>query len=772
MKRTFIYAMMSAIALAGAVGITSCAEHEDVAEVNPGYNPETGEVPVDFVLSLSTGNTPTTRMSAANVQATESQAFRGMVDTKLMSFKTDATEAINRVPDGGHLWNVSAGTPAAGETPAVAGTTADKLYGLGTIITASDIDPDNSDGSKYKSKRILELSLPVNTSCALFWGRAPKTGEDANNVQGKIEFTVDKEIAKSSFKLCPRVPETAEAVGGITYNKTAFLQYQNMLATIMNKIVQKSVDVNVTYGGQNYTGTVAWKDYVEKVTEGGVKLKKKEKAPFDNATDMMELGQILADAFITLNTIGTDELRAGSGSSILGTLKDLSVVLSKVGSEAVVTNLAESVDKAVGSAILEEISRFISGSSWNELSTILTNSGLSTGTTESTQTGYIKESLEKFPANFGMPAGSALLLYNIDTNTYSFRQTVPTYDMGGTSTTMFDIYKYMYPAELCYFGNSPIWVTDDTHTKDDYPDGASSWDTETEWAAGVHNNTNAWTVSHVVSSTRSVAVKNNINYGTAMLKSTVRYGTKILKDNNSGLHPSEADATIDVTNPNTFKLSGVIIGGQYQEMGWNYVAKAGSAIDCMIYDNALYTEEGVKSLNLAIPAVADGASEGANSAPVYTLVWDNWNAAKTGNDQNIVYVALEFLNNSGKNFWGQNGLIRNGETFYITGKLDPNKKPDGTAYSNRSEGIDWPTNYALPPYNDSNGNTIQDRRIFIQDYMTTAEFVIGENSLKKALVTVPDLRAAQISLGLSVDLKWSTGLTYSNVELGKTGATD
>jgi hypothetical protein len=56
--------------------------------------------------------------------------------------------------------------------------------------------------------------------------------------------------------------------------------------------------------------------------------------------------------------------------------------------------------------------------------------------------------------------------------------------------------------------------------------------------------------------------------------------------------------------------------------------------------------------------------------------------------------------------------------------------------------------------------------------MTTAEFVMGEESLKKALVTVPDLRAAQISLGLSVDLKWSTGLTYLNVELGKTGAND
>lgn len=50
--------------------------------------------------------------------------------------------------------------------------------------------------------------------------------------------------------------------------------------------------------------------------------------------------------------------------------------------------------------------------------------------------------------------------------------------------------------------------------------------------------------------------------------------------------------------------------------------------------------------------------------------------------------------------------------------------------------------------------------------MTSATFVIGETSLQKALVAVPDLRAGQISLGLSVDLNWQTGLTYDSVILG------
>ena len=50
-------------------------------------------------------------------------------------------------------------------------------------------------------------------------------------------------------------------------------------------------------------------------------------------------------------------------------------------------------------------------------------------------------------------------------------------------------------------------------------------------------------------------------------------------------------------------------------------------------------------------------------------------------------------------------------------------------------------------------------RVFIQDYTTKAIFTI--NSLKNAYVTIPDLRASKLQLGLSVDLKWQSGLTYN-----------
>ena len=42
----------------------------------------------------------------------------------------------------------------------------------------------------------------------------------------------------------------------------------------------------------------------------------------------------------------------------------------------------------------------------------------------------------------------------------------------------------------------------------------------------------------------------------------------------------------------------------------------------------------------------------------------------------------------------------------------------------------------------------------MQDYMTMVNLIITENSLKNAYVTVPDLRSSQISLGVSIDIKW------------------
>ena len=116
---------------------------------------------------------------------------------------------------------------------------------------------------------------------------------------------------------------------------------------------------------------------------------------------------------------------------------------------------------------------------------------------------------------------------------------------------------------------------------------------------------------------------------------------------------------------------------------------------------------------------------------------------------------MELVNNTGEDFFGEHGLIRNGGTFYLVGQLDPELKD-----------LTWVnSDHPLPPY-DNDGNTIQVTRVFIQDYTTSVVFKIGPYSLQHAFLTVPDLRYSSLTLGLSVDLNWEAGINFGEVTIG------
>ena len=70
MKKIQQLALMSAIALTGAVGFTACSSSDDVSQdvSNPNFNPQTNEVLAKFVFNVSTGNS-TTRQTSAATQA-------------------------------------------------------------------------------------------------------------------------------------------------------------------------------------------------------------------------------------------------------------------------------------------------------------------------------------------------------------------------------------------------------------------------------------------------------------------------------------------------------------------------------------------------------------------------------------------------------------------------------------------------------------------------------------------------------------------------------
>ncbi len=78
-----------------AAAFTACSSSDELdASNNPNFDPEKNEVLTQFVFNVSTGNTPTTRMTEAATQAVEVTAagFRGIDNAVLMTkINTDET---------------------------------------------------------------------------------------------------------------------------------------------------------------------------------------------------------------------------------------------------------------------------------------------------------------------------------------------------------------------------------------------------------------------------------------------------------------------------------------------------------------------------------------------------------------------------------------------------------------------------------------------------------------------------------------------------------
>ena len=217
----------------------------------------------------------------------------------------------------------------------------------------------------------------------------------------------------------------------------------------------------------------------------------KENSPAVPSADMDPLGEILANSFITLNTIWPNELRAGAGPAVATTLGDLYEVLHEV-AQATPTSKAETISKAVASKLTGRLGNLIDTGSkqWkSDRGTIKSFAGAGTY-------DLVTGNLNEFPMSpFNVPQGATIMQIAIAnpesdatrTFTYSYKATIPTYNMGGGEG--FDPLNYRYPAELCYFGNSPIRVTTDPHVKADYPDGVADWDDDNQWKQGVNHNT-------------------------------------------------------------------------------------------------------------------------------------------------------------------------------------------------------------------------------------------------------------------------------------------
>ena len=353
-----------------------------------------------------------------------------------------------------------------------------------------------------------------------------------------------------------------------------------------------------------------------------------------------------------------------------------------------------------------------------------------------------------FPANLGLPLGAAQYQYNATSGAFEY-VTDATPSVANTPVA-----DFIYPSELFYFTNTPLRGTS----------GNVDWpQTPENWKNAAYSD---WTDA-VQASSKNIALVNNVQYGTALLATQVKCtpdNENKLYDNSKEKDPtSDVNIAIDYTD-NMFPLTGVLVGTQPSTVGWNFLPSggAGNFTKC-IYDKNVSWYNSAKVGDDKEDIIYANKTGENYSNPNYTLVYDN-NGYQNASSENFVNICLEFTNNSGHDFYGKDGLIKNGQKFYLVGKLDPN-----TTNGNSSGDLSFPS--AVGNQNATYYPSIE-RRVFIQDYTTTANCNITagtattKGSLGNALSSIPDMKAVTQTIGLSVDLSWKPGLTF-NVNLGQ-----
>lgn len=308
---------------------------------------------------------------------------------------------------------------------------------------------------------------------------------------------------------------------------------------------------------------------------------------------------------------------------------------------------------------------------------------------------------DKYPSNKHLPDGAAVLQWGKKAdNTYGFIPQIQTTNTANVSS----INRYTYPAELYYYGNSPIKTSDD-----EVPVSKYSGTGITTWKDVVDN---LYTSGSVVSyNTKAVAIVDPMQYGVACLQGSVLATSSSLND---------ADNTsVSLTNSfsqNSFPITGLIVSGQYP-VNFDFTPRLDGASEDnehFVYDSYLSgTEMYLKNNN--------------NPDVFYTLVLQT-------HDYEDVTIILELQNNSDKDFKGVNGIVYRGTKFYLAGKVELSALTDDD-----KDGVDADAQ----------------SRVFTQDHTTVINMKVNFNSLKKAYNVMPNIQSGRLEIGVDINLKWA-----------------
>ncbi len=801
MKKLFNLALVGTMVLAAA----ACQREQMGSSSVEASENGVKEVTTQFVLNVA--SSPQTKMTADVVQM--NQNFRGMDNAKIYVYNTGL------IPE-----NPESTTPDAFVLKTNTWTEEKaKYFDMGTLLSSSSLDNESTNNNDNSSNRVLQLSVPVGVDAVLFYGKAIK-GNNAESYQyggtnmTATQFNVNPAqtvIAAQKILATDATVARYDATGalmiyiindilGTSVDKTELPLYGFPGSTYPVVLNPGSAQETISYTGAGHRD-LSWDalGHQYEIQTKGASSRYTTAAGFGMGRTISGLEEVLGRCYFLFTDIRAGEYRTGSSGAVKRMVSDMYKVISDA-SQATPTNEYEANAKRLAVAILDRAEDFFfsptatnipegySAGDYRPLSTIQSeispakwtslNFNLAENLNEypyekfriprgAAQLGFGMEKQEKIVQD-GVTAGSDYL-DNTDHYTHDFFYYLHPNQalVSNTPGKMFEPRKYLHPAELWYYVNSPIRTTNKADLKvGDYPNGVNTWKNENSWTP------HAWEAKgKVKSSTRGVAVKNNINYGVALLKSSVLKSAATYRDNRYEMTEHKESDRIISNSDLRLTLTGILVGGVNPRMDWQFIRKyenaAASAVegigDLSLFDGVIYDS-----------SIANGTVPTPSGEENYTLVYDNFNSTVEGSNslqtaQNKVLIALEFKN-QGDPFWGKHNLIPTDGYFYLVAEV-----PAPTPAQIEGLASKWPTDHQIPPVYGVDGEVVPPgmvageskkiARVFMQDFMTEIKFKLVETSLKNAYYTMPDLRASQMSLGLSVDLQWIPGLQYNDINL-------
>ena len=288
-----------------------------------------------------------------------------------------------------------------------------------------------------------------------------------------------------------------------------------------------------------------------------------------------------------------------------------------------------------------------------------------------------------FPASIGLPDGAAAVRWNGERFVAEVSNTSLA-DING-------IDRFAYPAELYYYGNSRIKTSNIDNRKSSYIDQ--------DWSDVLADY--EYDNSAVGPNTQAVAIIEPLQYAVANLQIKLKETENYLED---------AKGTNVEVGTNKFPLTGIIVGGQ-MPVGFDFKPTTSYPV---------YSEADMKYIyDNQLPALYLSSAADATLL-TNTLVLQTY-------DNKKVPVALEFINNSDKDFVGVDGIVYIGTKFYLVAEIDPSE------------------------FSEDPRTEIRDR-VFTQDYTTTLNMKV--TGLAKAYNVVPNLLSPRLELGIELVTKW------------------